>query len=172
MTQTLLQPGLSLDAPIILGLGPLIPGNNPGEYVFHYDGWSLQDLRMNQNVLMSQETWYDTHPWATEKLPSGIYVLRLPVPDSNRKTFAEQKALLLPEEEPAPIVLAATALLAIRLSGGDDPLRNGWARCKEQNADDGRVVLRWRDGRLLVRSRRRDDRRGGIFWLAAARKID
>jgi hypothetical protein len=161
---------------VSLGLGPAydgpMPEIAPGEIAIRIPEISLQELRDNpvaQSLLWKQD-WYDKYPWSAEKLPCGIYVLRLPIPGSNRKTFDEQsRLLLLPGEEPAPIVLAVTAMLSIRLSGGSDPLKNDWARCKEQASDGNRVVLYWHDGRLYV-DRRWDGSRLDDMWMASARR--
>ena len=172
VTLTALRSGLSLDAPHLLGLGPAsnepLPTAEPGTIILRYCGWSLQQLRDKRIDLMHRQNWYNEYRWSVDVLPSGIYVLRLPVPKSNRKSFDEQKALLLPGEETASVVLAATALLAIRLSGEEEPLHRDWVRCNEQTASGRRVVLDWDVGRLDVSSHW-SDRRFGYFWLAAAR---
>jgi hypothetical protein len=160
------------DAVALLGFGgeatePL-PDAAPGTLVIRYGGWSLRELRDKRNDLMHKQDWYDKYPWAGEKLPSGLYVLRLPIPDSNRKTFAEQTKLLLPGEEPAHVVLATTALLSHRLVTGEDLLKGGWTRCGQRTDDGGRVGLRWDGGRLHVRSGW-DDHRSGFVWLSSAR---
>jgi len=164
--------GLTLDATHLLGFGEAsqepLPNAEPGTIVLRYGGWSLQELRDKRRDLMHAQNWYDKYPWASERLPSGIYVLRLPVPDSNCKTFDEQKSLLLPNEEPAHIVLAATALLSIRLSGGQDSLANGWTRTGQQTGV-GIAVLDWDEGRLFVHIYS-DGCRYDSVWLASARK--
>ena len=167
-----MHPGLVYDAVSLLHFGEpsanVLPAANPGEIVLRYGGWSLRELR-DKCELMHRQDWYDRYRWASENLPSGIYVLRLPIPDSNRKSFDRQKALLLPEEEPASVVLAASALLSVRLAGGQDPLRGDWTRCKEQ-ADVGyRVGLDWYGGCLRV-SDYWDGNRYDFLWLAAAQR--
>jgi hypothetical protein len=163
------------DAALLLGLGPAYDGPMPelasGEIAIRMPEVSLRELRDNPvaQPLLWKQNWYDKFPWSTEKLPCGIYVLRLPIPGSNRKTFNEQKQLLLPGEEPAPVVLAVTAMLSIRLSGGRDPLKNDWARCKEQSSDGNRVALNWNAGRLRVNDLW-DDGRGDYVWVASARR--
>ncbi len=147
----------SYDAVSILGFGdpssePL-PDAEEGEIVIRYGGWSLAELRncpVRERNVMWEQDWYDKYPWSTEKLPSGIYRLRVPVPNSNRQTFAEQAKSLPSGEEPAPVVLVATALLAHHLQTGEDLLKNDFTRCKEQTTDDHRVVLYWGGGRLYV----------------------
>jgi len=167
------------DATTLLGFGPPspeapLPEAKPGELLLRYGGWSLQDLRDNAVVrakdLMWVQDWYEQYPWSAEKLPSGLYALRLPVPDSNRKTFDKQKALLLPGEEPAPVVLAASALLAHHLQTQEDLLKGDWTRCKEQTAGGYHVVLYWSGGRLRV-NYRWDDYPYHFVWLASARRL-
>ena len=173
MSQTLTA-GTAFDAVSLLGFGAKstepLPQGNPGEIVIRYGGWSLQELRAKRAPgLMWDQSWHDKYPWSSEKLPSGLYVLRLPIPDSNRKTFDQQEALLLPGEETAHVVLAASALLAIRLSGGDDPLRGDWTHCQEQATAGRRVVLAWVDGRLFVFDYFDGYPFGGVVWLSSAR---
>jgi hypothetical protein len=164
------------DAVSLLGLGPAyggpMPKLAPGEISICMPDVSLRELRDNPvaKTLLWNQDWYYQYRWAVEKLPCGIYALRLPVPRSNNKTFDEQKTLLLPGEDVAPLVLAATAMLSIRLSGQPDPVKGDWARCKEQTLDRGRVALYWDDGRLNAHSAWGDNR-GGYVWMASARKI-
>jgi len=144
-----------LDAAAILGLGtpstePL-PPLEAGWIVLRIPaGLTLQALRDSPagKKPMWQQDWYDTYPWSTEALPAGDYRLRLPVPGSGRKTFAEQRALLSPGEQVAPVVLVAAALLCIKRQRGPDPLDGRWTRCAEQTAGGFRVGLLWYDGRL------------------------
>ena len=175
MSQTL-GSGAAYDAVSLLGFGDAVAGALPtassGEVVLRYGGWSLQDVRarMVPRELMWDQSWYDVYHWSAEKLPSGLYVLRLPVPESSLKTFDEQKALLLPGEEAAPIVLAATALLALRLSGQPDPLHGDWTRCREQIATGCHAALEWHDGRLHV-DYDWDGYPCGYLWLSSARGL-
>jgi len=167
------------DATSLLGFGEpspqALPEANAGELLIRYDGWSLQELRSSKIVseknVMWDQSWYNPYDWSAEKLPSGLYALRLPVPDSNYKTFADQKALLLPTEEPAPVVLAASAFLAHLVSTGERLMEGHWLRCKEQAGAGGRVELGWGGGRLRVRGGYLDDRPYDGVWLASARRL-
>ncbi len=165
-----------LDAAAVLGLGtpssaPL-PEAEVGWIVLRIpDNLTLQALRdcpVGQE-LMWQQGWYDKYPWSSAALPAGDYYLRLPVPGSQSKTFAEQQALLPPGEEVAPVVLVAAALLCIRRQGGPDPLDNEWVRCKEQASDGDRVSVDLDQGRVYVYNYW-DDYRYSYLWLSAARK--
>jgi hypothetical protein len=147
----------SFDAATLLGIGtgstdPL-PAPVPGEVVLRIpDGLTLQALRDSPvgKRLMHVQDWYDKYAWRQVALPAGSYRLRVPVPGSTNKTFAEQQALLPPSEQVAPVVLVAAALLCIRLQSGPDPLQNSWTRCLEQTAGGYRVVLCWLSDRLSV----------------------
>lgn len=152
------SPSFAYDAVSILGFGapsiePL-PKPKNGEIVIHYGGWSLTELRdcpvVRERNLMWEQDWYNRYQWSTEKLPAGIYHLRVPVLNSNRQTFAEQVRSLPSGEEPAPATLVATALLVHYLQTGEDLLRKNWTRCKEQTTGGFRAVLDWVDGRLFV----------------------
>lgn len=162
------------DAVSLLGFGepcddPL-PDAAAGEVVVRYGVWSLRELRDSAvgRKLMHQQDWYDRYEWSAAKFPAGIYRVRLPVPETNCKGFAEQQKLLLPGEEPAPVVLAATALLCHRLQAGEDLLNGDWARCKEQTDAGRRAGLHWDDGQLIVYGHW-DVYRYADLWLASAR---
>jgi len=163
MNSTISQ-GVAYDAVVLLGFGAKsaepLPEPAPGEIVIRYgswvpqQGWSLQGLRdepmLRMCNIMWEQDWYNDHAWSNEILPDGIYRLRVPVPGSNRKTFAEQQAMLSPGEQVAPVVLVATALLVHYAETGEDLLKNDCTRCKEQTVDGCRVGLRWDEGRLVV----------------------
>ncbi len=102
-------------------------------------------------------------------MTSGIYRLRLPVPNSNWKNFQEQRALLVDDEQPASVALLAATMLLHHQESQPDPLNDGWVRCKETAAGGSRVVLAWSGGRLSVNSPW-DDGRYVFVWLASARR--
>ena len=165
----------SFDAAALLGIG--IPSAEPlpapiaGEVTLRIpDGLTLQALRkspVGQN-LMHDQGWYGKYPWSQAALPAGSYRLRIPVPNSNRKTAAEQDKILSAGETSAPVVLVAAALLCICLQGGPDPLKNGWTRCLERAVDGSRVALTWLDGRLYVLGRWHDNR-DVYVWASSVR---
>jgi hypothetical protein len=148
----------SFDVSTVLGIGP--PCSDPlpapervNEIVLRIpDGLTLIGLRDSAVGLerMHGQDWYEKYEWCRQALPAGIYRLRLPVPESYGKNFAEQQAALPVGEQPAPVVLVAAALLCLRKSGQPDPLQNTWTRCAEPAADGDRAGLAWSGGRLLV----------------------
>lgn len=165
------------DATAIFGFGHPseedLPEAKSGEIIIRYGGWSLQELCdcplvCERNVMWHEQDWYGGYAWSTDTLPSGIYRLRVPVPDSYSKTFDEQKRLLPVNEEPAPVVLVASALLAHRVQTGEDLLKNDWTRCREQAAGGVRVGLGWDEGRLGVGSCW-DGVRCGFLWSSSVR---
>lgn len=139
--------GVSLDAVSLLGFGPesteALPQASPGEIVLRYGGWSLRELHEKDPDQLRMRG-HDKYVWWSEKRPSGVYVLRIPIPGSNRRPLAKQEWLLLPDEEPTSVVLVASALLAIHFSGGEDPLKGEWVRCNERTDDGGRIELTFR----------------------------
>ncbi|MFA6039196.1 MAG: hypothetical protein WCV62_00515 [Candidatus Peribacteraceae bacterium] len=172
----ILLPSFSYDAVALLGFGegggePL-PEPAPGEVVIRVGAWSLLDLRACETVvrhnLMWDEDWYNEYPFSREKLNPGVYRVRMPVPYSNCKDFAEQKKLLLSGEEVAPVALAAAVLLCHLKQTGKDLLGYGWGRCAEALRGGLRVELAVSRGRVRVY---RWGRRGGVIVrLVAARK--
>lgn len=141
------------DAVSILGFGDEsdtdLPEAGEGEVIIRYGGWSLQELR-DSSALIHKEDWYNSCDWSTEKLPSGIYRVRLPIQGSNRNGIEEQKKLLLPGEDPAHIVWEATALLCHKMKTGADLLKSEWVRTHHPSQGGGFAELHWHDGRLGV----------------------
>ena len=147
--------GCTYDAVSILGFGDPSAEALPqaGEIILRYGGWSLQELRDSAigKKLMHRQDWYSKFPWGSEKLPPGTYRLRLPIPDSNRKSFAEQEQMLSEGEQIAPVVLVASALLAHQVQADSDLLRGNWTRCREQTTAGDCVALGWGVHWLYVR---------------------
>ncbi|MCA9370485.1 MAG: hypothetical protein KC680_00810 [Candidatus Peregrinibacteria bacterium] len=168
-------PSFSYDAVAILGFGEAstepLPKPAPGEIVIRVGDWSLQDLRDcdTGKELMHQQDWYDKYDCMTAKLTPGVYRVRLPVRDSNRKNFSEQKGLLLSGEDVAPVALGAATLLVRLKETGNDLLENDWCRCSEVLPDGRHAALVVDEGRVLVYGYWDDYRNDGL-WLSAARK--
>jgi hypothetical protein len=166
------QSGFSFDAAELFQpftIGSALPGEIVLRVPEGITPLSLRQSNIGKRLIWQDETWYDEYPWANEPIRSGVYHLRLPVPDSNRKTFGEQKALLLKGEEVAPLVLVELAMLCLKKARQPDPLNNGWVRCQETAADGYRVVLAWRGGWLGVYNYW-DGYRGDGLWLASVRR--
>ena len=166
------------DAAPILGLGKAsdepLPDPDPGEVVIRVGAWSLRDLRTCETVvrdsLVWDSTWYDQYAWSQAKLTPSVYRVRIPVPYSSGKTFAQQHALLLPGEQVTPVALAAAVLLCHLKVTGTDLLDYEWIRCAEALPDEYRVGLNVDEGRVNVNSRWDDVRREDV-WLAGCRKL-
>jgi hypothetical protein len=172
--------GLSLDVATLLGIG--IPDSTPlpeaeaGEIVLRIsEGISLIGLRDSAvgRELVCRQDFYEQYDWSRQPLASGLHRLRLPVPNSNRKTFDEQRVLLAESEQVAPVTAVALALLCLEKAGYPDPFDadeddEAWARCTE-TADGLRVALYWCIGRLYV-DYSWGDASAPCVWLAASRK--
>jgi hypothetical protein len=166
---------LVYDAVALLGFGSPtkrpIPKGKKGEIVIRYGGWSLRELCASSIVcdsdIMWQQDWYHHYPWSDKERPSGIYRLRIPVPDSNSKTYDQQAlGLLSTREMVAPVVLVATAMLVHRIQTLIHLPSSGWIRCSEKV--DDRIVVYWREGRLRIGTRC-DDTRSEFLWLSSVR---
>jgi hypothetical protein len=120
----------------VLGLPVLCtdpaPAAPESETVIYYGGWSLKDLRhckAGRECMWQDQEWYDDFLWDAEP---GYYRVHLRFPQSNGQTWEEQCARLGANQstwEPAPVCVAATALLAHLARTGENLLRNGWCRC-------------------------------------------
>lgn len=148
------------------------PETADGEIVIYYGGWDLPALRTctaGKKWMRQDQDWYDNKGWKAEP---GYYRLLLPVPNSNRQRWGEQLQHLAGIDaawQPAPICIAATALLAHLMETGQDLLRNDWCRCAEPLPGGFRAALTVLDGRVLV-DYYWDDDPHVVLWLAASRK--
>ncbi len=174
-----LAPSFCYDAVSILGLGEasseLLPDPAPGEVVIRVGAWSLKELRnceivVRKNLMWEHNTWYDRYDWGRAKLTPGVYRMRMPIPDSGDKNFAEQQKLLLSGEEVAPVTLAATVFLCHLKETGKDLLANNWTRCAEPLPDELRVELTVLRGRVYA-SYDWTGYRYGYLWLSSACRI-
>jgi hypothetical protein len=177
MSTTTEAPGYSFDVGVALFGTPStqpLPTAVPGEIIVCVPAGisprSLRDSDVGKQLIHQQVTWYDACPWANEPVAPGVYHSRLPVPNSNHKTFDEQQILLFDGEGIIALALAELALLCIHADGQPDPLQHDWVRCREGRSD-GHAVLRWGNGRLVV-----DFWRTGLpgyrhLWLGAAKKM-
>ena len=149
-----------------------IPAFNDDEIVIYYGGWSLAQLRashVEQPCMWQQQNWYDDYKWRAEP---GYYRVLLRVPDSDCRDWNEQVGHLKMIDEawqPAPVVVAVTALLVHLRQTGNDLLGGGWCRCAE-SLPGCHVALAVSNGLVLVNDERWDDRRCDGIWLSAARR--
>ncbi|OGJ62656.1 hypothetical protein A3D12_03780 [Candidatus Peribacteria bacterium RIFCSPHIGHO2_02_FULL_55_24] len=133
------QPGIVYDAAAvsrILGLpcesSDPVPQAEAGEIIIYYGGWDLKTLCLSpggkKRMWQDQDDWYGKYEWKAE---SGYYRLLLPVPNSNRRTWDEQLRHLARIDtawKPAPVCVAATALLIHLTETGNDLLEDNWCR--------------------------------------------
>lgn len=164
--------GFAYDAVQLFGFGK----NSPkplfkpelGEIVIRYGGWSFQELRnswIGKKFMHHTHDWYDCYRWSSKKFPVGVYRLRIPVLGSDCKTSVEQRRMLGTYEFAAPVVLAASALLAHHLETGAEFLRTDVTRCYEQG-----IQLGWSSG-LLTAIHYWDDYYYPSVWMSSVRSF-
>lgn len=128
---------------------------------------SLQNSRAGKRFMHYQD-WYDKHDFTSQFVQPGAYELRLPIPNSESKSFMEQRRLLSREETPIPIALAVGVLLCIQQANGPDPLNGAWIRCAETPDRNYHVTLAWLEGKLALEQEWFRSR-GNKLFLAASR---
>ncbi|MBI3332080.1 hypothetical protein HYZ99_03940 [Candidatus Peregrinibacteria bacterium] len=172
-----LLPSFTYDAVALFGFGepskdPL-PKPRPGEIVIRVGDWSLADLLncplIVRKNLFWQQDWYHGYPWVGEKMRAGIYRVRMPIPDSNRKTAPEQEKLFLHGEDFVSVCLGATTLAAHLHETGQDLLNGDWTRCKERSSGGVRAGLVVHEGRVYLGGRW-DGLHHGYVWASSARE--
>lgn len=146
----------------------------PGEVLLWYPGWTLTQLRnscLGKLRMEQEQDWYDHKSFSGEP---GYYAVQLRVPSSTRKNWQEQLSLLSTSGEsyqPAPVAIAATALLLHLQVADSDLLRKDWCRCVDESPHKNcRFALTVVRSRLAVfnywNGNCIDD-----LWLAASRKL-
>lgn len=150
------EEGFAYDAASILGFGTAVehplPRPPAGEIIIRYGGWSFGELMENlirKDLMLPHDKWCEEYDWYNEKLDAGIYSLRIPVADSNNKSFSGQLQLLSKNEHVAPIILATSALACHYLSTFKDPLQKNFTRCKELDKHGYHIVLYFGGSRYL-----------------------
>jgi hypothetical protein len=150
-----------------------VPKAADGEIVIYYGGWDLPTLRKSpagKNRMWQDQNWYDDKGWKAEP---GYYRINLRIPDSNRRNWPEQVSHLKTVDaalQPAPVTVAATALLVHLTETGNDLLKTDYCRCVESLPGDDRAALYVNVGRVYVFCFW-DDHRHDHLWLAASRKF-
>jgi len=148
-----------------------VPPARDGEIVVYYGGWSLTQLRRcsGSTERTLKQAWYKTYEWPAL---SGYYRLLLPVPRSNFRHWDAQLHHLATIDAawtPAPVRVAATALIVHFIDTGEDLLRGGRCRCAEALPGNWHPEIGVYAGHVCVR-RRWDFFPGKRLWLAAAKK--
>lgn len=150
-----------------------VPEAAEDEIVIYYGGWDLKTLRNSPagQARMCQNDRYDGRQRSTDP---AYYNVLLPVPASNGEEWSGQVILLRTAHEgwqPAPVCVAATALLVHLTETGNNVLKDASYRCAETVLGNGRVILAVRDGRVdLYDDADWPDRCFDDLWLAASRK--
>lgn len=134
---------------------------------FWYGGWSLRELKAMRHDMFYDQSWYNSHAFFDAKHPKGMYTVCLKVPDSNKKNYDEQVALV-GKDGLCPVAIAATAYLLTMIESGSDPLDGDWTRCSDGAVADFRATLHVSEGRVNV-DNYWDDRRNGGLWASSVR---
>jgi hypothetical protein len=157
-----------------VGCSDPVPRAAAHEIVIWYGGWDLQTLRDcagGKKWMAQDQDWRDATGWTAEP---GYYRLRLLFPNSSRKTWGDQLALLRTGDEvwhAAHILVATTALLVHLAATGNDLLQNDWCGCANPFQRGLRAVLTIDGGRVNVRIGHWDYVCHSHLWVAAARKL-
>jgi len=116
------------------------------------------------------QTWYEKKDWARNTGTPRYRQLRLPVPDSFDKTFREQTALLLPNEELPTVCSVAILILIHALATRKRLLSECCVRCSEKDSGGYPVVVGGfrKDG--FIFDRYCGDGRNAYLGLAASQK--
>ena len=139
-------------------------------------GLSLLDIRDKNAALFYRKTggWYaeEKHVFSRQRVPLRWYLLRTtPVPDSFRKTWKEQQALLLPDEEvPAAALIAFATMLHFR-AAGKRLFESCWVRTSDVDSVGGRVSVGYFDAVGFNVDYGWGDGRSDGLGLSASRKF-
>jgi hypothetical protein len=137
---------------------------------------SLVDVRgkIPQFFWHRKPAWYDRETeayWAQLPVELRWHLIRKePVPDSSKKLYIEQRALLSLAEEVPRAGEVVYAMILHFLGTGQRLFENAWVRCRDQVSSSCRVVVGSFDaGGLCIHDWR--DERIGCLGLAFARKF-
>jgi hypothetical protein len=134
----------------------------------YYPGYTLPELR--GSPIGKTRMWQDRtrYRWVIEP---RYYYVKLCFPGSSYKLYGEQEMHLRTVDSklrPAPVIVAATALLVHLVATGENLLKGDWCRCAETLPDGRRAELTVCEGRVDVKYYW-DTLRLRNLWLAAAR---
>ncbi len=167
------------DAPAVaklLGSSEVVdpPTTPPGFITFFDPGWSILTLlhRLHAKKVFSPQSWYEHEPFAKREEPSSHRQLRMEaVHDSLGKTFAEQKALIPPDEEIPTARVAMMGTVIHFLATGQRLFPACYVRCVDRASDGNRVFVGYFGSDVFVVDRCWDDRRHNGLGLASSRKF-
>jgi len=130
-----------------------VPAAIAGYTTFYYGGWNLRELRTSKAGMVRMR--FDDHGVDSHAkvVQPGYYQLCIRSPGTNRKDWTESVQYLQTTYatlQAAPVVVAATGLLAHLAETGSDLLWGDWCRCIDQLPHKNRFVLSVLEGRMDV----------------------
>ncbi len=148
--------------------GP-VPQIQKGGVIVYYPGCSLANLLKSK-----AEIWLDREDeWELELGTTAGYYEVLVVPESNcgrLELQLEQLRIYGEEWNPAPVAVAALALIAHLAWTGDSLLGNNLGRCLEKTSRGDAYILGMCGKGLNIYDLFCDDLGGRVLFLIAARK--
>lgn len=135
---------------------------------------SILEIRtkVDRGLFVSHEgAWYNGEPFAKLRCPVAWHLLRkTPVPNSTSKTWDEQQALLVENEETPQANVMVYATIGHCLATGERLFPNLYVRCSDMDSRGLRGLLGYfgQDGLDVIHYW--DDRRYVDIGLASARK--
>ncbi len=129
------------------------PKARAGETIIHYGGWDLATLRQSLvgRKYMCRELDQNGFHEKVCRAEPGYYRLKLRIPDSNYRnweTLVTQMRFMNEVIEPAPAIVAASALVAHLIETDKDLLDYDWCRCQDPLPKNNTVILTVRDSRV------------------------
>jgi hypothetical protein len=143
---------------------------------FFDPGWSIVHLRAtiaNKRTIFYPQTWYDNEPFAKiEELPRYRQLRMRAIKDSFGKSFDEQHALLLPNDEEVPEARVVMMGMVIHfLATGERLFPTHCIRCIDKISAGGHVVVGNFVSDGFHVNRFWDDNRVSFLGLAPAQKF-
>ena len=135
---------------------------------------SLLDVRDKHPALLHSDGWYveGKHVFSRQPVPLQWHLLRTtPVPDSFSKTWDEQQALLLPDEEVPTAALIVFATMLHFKASGRRLFERRFIRTSDVVSDGLRVFVGYFDADGFDVDCCWDDGRDGALGVASARKF-
>lgn len=121
------------------------PAALPGYITFFDPGWNINEIRRyakDKARIFGFQTWYNDQPFAQMHEASRYRQLQMTaIPDSFGKIFAEQQALVPPEDEIPSARLVLTMIAIHFLASGERLFSNRSVYCANRTSDGSLVIV-------------------------------